>query len=213
MGKPQGNYPWPWSIYRYLPGESIASTQMNNLNHLAVSLAEFLSAFQAIDTSGGPLAGTHSFYRGDSLKVYDDETKGAIANLKKEIDVGAVTKIWDAALASTWEKPPVWVHGDLSAGNLLVQNGQLSAVIDFGQLAIGDPACDLAIAWTLFEGKSRETFRAALSLDDGTWVRGRGWALWKALITAANITTPSNYEANHCWKIIDDIIAYYKSGK
>ena len=87
---------------------------------------------------------------------------------------------------TTWSGSPVWVHGDVSAGNLLVQEGRLSAVIDFGQLTIGDPACDLAIAWTLFSGESREIFRAMLPLDADTWARGRAWTLWKALIIATS---------------------------
>ena len=99
----------------------------------------------------------------------------------------------EAALASTWQGPPVWVHGDISASNLLVQAGRLCAVLDFGQLGVGDPACDLAIAWTFFEGASRQAFREALPLDAKTWARGRGWALWKALIVASGLaeTTPS----------------------
>jgi len=91
--------------------------------------------------------------------------------------------VWDSAMASRWTADPVWLHGDVAAGNLLVRDGRLSAVIDFGGTAVGDPDCDLAIAWTLLSGRSRQTFRAGLRLDPGTWARGRGWALWKALIT------------------------------
>ncbi len=91
--------------------------------------------------------------------------------------------MWDTALASAWEQPPVWVHGDVTASNLLVADGALRAVIDFGCAAVGDPACDLVMAWTFFTGDSAEAFRHSLPCDDATWVRGRGWALWKALIT------------------------------
>src|SRR5205823_2761330 len=154
MGKPNKEYPWHWSIYHYLPGESAASATISNLNDFALSLAQFLVALQHIDATSGPLAGEHSFYRGGALTIYDTETRQAIANLKEKIDEAVVTEIWETAIATTWDKPPVWVHGDMSAGNLLVQNGTLSAVIDFGQLAVGDPACDLAIAWTFFKDKS-----------------------------------------------------------
>ncbi len=102
------------------------------------------------------------------------------------------------------------MHGDISLGNLLVQNGILSAVIDFGGLAIGDPACDLAIAWTFFQGESRKAFRAKLALDEGTWARGRGWALWKALIIAAGICETNAIEGKDCWRIIDEVIADHK---
>jgi aminoglycoside phosphotransferase (APT) family kinase protein len=100
--------------------------------------------------------------------TYDTETREAIAILGDAIDHKAATAVWNTALASTWQSSPVWVHGDIAVGNLLVQNGQLSAVIDFGGLGVGDPACDLAIAWTFFTGKNRDAFRAALPLDNAT---------------------------------------------
>ena len=106
----------------------------------------------------------------------------------------------------------MWVHGDISAGNLLLQGGKLSAVIDFGQLAVGDPACDLAIAWTLFKGESRDLFRSKLSLDAGTWARGRAWALWKALVVAAGSTNPNNFESARSWRIIAEVLADHESG-
>jgi aminoglycoside phosphotransferase (APT) family kinase protein len=134
----------------------------------------------------------------------------AYASLKDRIDTAAATEVWESALLTSWEKPPVWVHGDISAGNLLVQNGKLSAVIDFGQLAIGDPACDLAIYWTLFHGKSREAFKKALPLDKGTWARARGWTLWKALVVAAGLTNPNNSESQQCWRIIDEVLSDHK---
>jgi aminoglycoside phosphotransferase (APT) family kinase protein len=98
-------------------------------------------------------------------------------------DTRGVTEVWETALnAPVWHGPPVWIHGDLQSGNLLVDGGRLSAVIDFGGLGVGDPACDLMIAWTLFTGESRDVFRAALTVDNATWARGRGWALSVALI-------------------------------
>lgn len=94
-----------------------------------------------------------------------------------------MTAAWEAALrAPEWQGPAVWVHGDLLFGNLLVERGRLSAVIDFGCLGVGDPACDVTAAWTLFSGEARDVFRAALSVDDATWARARGWALSWGLI-------------------------------
>lgn len=98
------------------------------------------------------------------------------------------------------------IENDTPSVNLLVKNGQLSAVIDFGQIAVGDPACDLVIPWTLFNGESRAAFCDILSLDAGTWVRAKGWALWKALITVANFTNPNNFEAERCWQIMNEIL-------
>lgn len=210
IGEPAEEYPWHWSIYRWLEGESAASAPIADLCNFATDLAHFLLALQNINPTDGPLSGPHSFYRGGPLKTYDTETRQAIAVLKGKIDVDTVTEVWETALATTWQETPVWIHGDISAGNLLVKEGKLSAVIDFGQLAVGDPACDLAITWTLFEGKSREIFRATLPLDPDTWARGRAWTLWKALIMAAGLTDSNAVEAREPWHIIDEVLAEHK---
>jgi len=210
LGEPMDIYPWKWSIYRWLEGDSVASTDIADLSEFAKALAQFLVALQSIDSTGGPLAGPHSFYRGGSLMIYDDEVKKALTSLKGKIDVELATQVWEAALSATFNKPPVWVHGDISAGNLLVQNGSLSAVIDFGQLAVGDPACDLAIGWTLFKGESRKIFQETLSLDEGTWRRGLGWTLWKALIVAAGDQNPNNAESLQCWRIIEELLTTHR---
>lgn len=211
MGQPTEEYPYKWSVYAFLPGESANSAAIANLTSFATTLAEFLVALHQIDSKEGPRPGLHSFYRGGALSIYDDETRQAIDILKNKIDVDIVTEIWQTALASAWQHESVWVHGDISVGNLLVQNGQLSAVIDFGQLVVGDPACDLAIAWTLFKGESRETFRSTLNLDNDTWMRGRGWTLWKSLITAASIIESNATEASEPWRIINEVIREYKN--
>ena len=206
VGMPALGYPWKWSIYRWIEGETASRGHIADLNELAKDLGRFLLALQSIDPTDGPLAGPHSFWRGGPLVIYDDETRKAIALLEGKIETGAATRVWETALQSTWKNTPVWVHGDISSGNLLLKEGKLHAVIDFGQLAVGDPACDLAIAWTLFKGQSRKIFRASLPLDAGTWARGRAWALWKALIVAAGFTNPNNAEAIQCFSIIDDVL-------
>jgi aminoglycoside phosphotransferase (APT) family kinase protein len=206
IGSPGEGYPWKWSIYRWLQGETAAVVLVDNLCDLAKSLAQFLVALERIGTVGGPISGPHSFYRGGSLKIYDNETRRAIEALDGRIDVNRAMDIWNSALSTSWNASPVWVHGDISAGNLLVQNGKLTSVIDFGQLTVGDPACDLAIAWTLLHGESREVFRSQISLDEGTWIRGEAWALWKALIVAAGFTNPNNTEAEQCWRVLEEIL-------
>lgn len=210
IGEPAAGYSWKWSIYNWLEGETAASSQIANLNDFATSLAQFLTALQCIDAKAGPLAGLHSFYRGGALATYDAEVKQSTAILKSKIDVDSVTEIWETALATTWQGLPVWVHGDISAGNLLVQKGNLSAVIDFGQLAVGDPACDLVIAWTLFRDESRKVFQKYLSLDSETWARGRAWALWKAMVVAAGLKNPNNAESTQCLRIIDEVITDHR---
>jgi aminoglycoside phosphotransferase (APT) family kinase protein len=210
VGKPAEGYPLHWSIYQWLDGETATIGRITNLSDFAISLGKFLIAFQSISSTGGPLPGLHSFYRGGNLAIYDDESRQAIAALKDKIDIVETVDIWEAALASKWSNTPVWVHGDISTGNLLVQEGRLSAVIDFGQLTIGDPACDLAIAWTLFKNESREAFRNTLALDSDTWVRGRGWALWKALIVYAQLPGTNHLEIENSKRILDEITRDYK---
>ena len=206
IGEPAGDYPWRWSIYRWIEGDTAAPERIADLSGFAASLAQFLIALQRINTTDGPGPGPHNFYRGGSLTTYDAETRQAIAALKGKIDVKAATEVWEAALKTTWDRPPVWIHGDVSAGNLLVKGGRLSAVLDFGMLAVGDPACDLSIAWTLFGGKSREAFRGMLPLDPGTWARGRAWTLWKALIVAAGLTKTNAAEAAQPLHVIDEVL-------
>lgn len=200
MGKPGASYPFHWSVYKWLEGDRASIERIANINEFAKRLAEFLTALQQCDATGGPAAGEQNFYRGGELAVYDAETRKAIKNLEVKEYTEAVTEVWDLALASTWQYPPVWVHGDIAVGNLLVNHGRLCAVVDFGQLGIGDPACDLVMAWTLFTGESRDTFRSTLNLDKNTWERGRGWALWKALCWAF----PGEKRVD--WRVIDEIL-------
>ncbi|PCE23984.1 aminoglycoside phosphotransferase [Paraburkholderia acidicola] len=184
-GMPDNGYPWSWSIYRWIEGEPAKAELIKDMNQFAGSLAEFLDALHQIDVEDGPLAGPHNFHRGGQLAVYDQEIREALIELRDHIDASAVERLWNVALQSDWQASPVWVHGDVAFGNLLVTDGRLSAVIDFGCSAVGDPACDLVIAWTQFSGTSRATFRNKLSFDNGTWDRARGWALWRACIVAA----------------------------
>ncbi|MFI5713333.1 aminoglycoside phosphotransferase family protein [Kribbella sp. NPDC051620] len=183
-GVPGEGYAFNWSIRRWLDGSTASLDRIDDLPGFAVSVASFIRALQRCDATGGPLGAEHSFYRGASPVHYDDGTRQALVELAGQVDVAACTEVWEAAISSTFAGPPVWFHGDIAQGNLLVVDGKLSAVIDFGTSGVGDPACDLVIAWTLFSGESREAFRRTVSQDEGTWARARGWALWKALITA-----------------------------
>ena len=212
MGVPADGYPWHWSVYRWIEGETASSGRIADLRQFATELAGFLVALQRIDATGGPPPGRHNFFRGGPLTVYDAETRQAIAALEGKIDADAVSAVWEAALKATWHGSPVWFHGDVAPGNLLVKGGRLSAVIDFGTSGVGDPSCDLAIAWTLFEGESREAFRAALRLDDATWARGRGWTLWKALITLAAHIDTNPLEAGRTRRVIDEVLADHEYG-
>lgn len=208
-GTPAEGYPWHWSVYRWLEGENATVARIDDLAQFATALARFLAALQEIDPTGGPQPGPHNFFRGGPLAVYDTETRDAVEAMRGRIDTDAVTAVWEASLAATWRGTPVWLHGDVSAENLLVGGGRLSAVIDFGCLGVGDPACDLAIAWTFFSGESREVFRETLRLDRAAWARGRGWALWKALITLAQHEHTNRVEAGKARRAIDAVLGDY----
>ncbi len=210
LGRPAEGYPWNWSVYPWIDGDAASDERIDDMNEFARDLAGFLVALQRIDPAGGPLAGAHSFYRGAPPQVYDAETRRAITTMGDEIDAAAATDVWEAALAATWRGPPVWFHGDVAVGNLLVKNRRLSAVIDFGCSGVGDPACDMTIAWTLLTGESRDIFRAALHVDDATWSRGRGWALWKALITLAEHMRVDPLKAEESRRVIGEVLADHK---
>jgi aminoglycoside phosphotransferase (APT) family kinase protein len=184
LGRPGQGYPWPWSVYRWIEGETSVAAPIASTVGYARDLAAFLTALQAIDAEGGPPPGQHNWWRGGSPGYYDEQTRQGIGSLDDEGEARAAHAIWEAALAGELAGP-VWFHGDIAPGNLLVRDGRLSAVIDFGTCGIGDPACDLAIAWTVFDGEAREAFRDAIVGDAGLWARARGWAMWKALLVWA----------------------------
>lgn len=205
-GSPGEGYPYEWSVRRWLTGETADPQRIANLPAFATSVADFLLALQRIDATDGPRPGAHNFHRGGPPAYYDEGTRRALVTLAGRVDTAAATAVWDTALASTSQAAPVWFHGDIASGNLLVVDGELAAVIDFGTSGIGDPACDLVIAWTTFSGDSREAFRSRVSQDPDTWARARGWALWKALIVLAETidTDPQVAAVNR--RVIDEVL-------
>ena len=208
MGTPGDGYPWSWSIYRWLEGERITDNQLADPEVAANQLAEFIIALHDIDSAGGPPPGEHNSGRGVPLADRDARVRAAIDSLEGLVDAAAVTKAWEAALNVTkWTRPPVWVHGDIQAGNLLCSDGRLSAVIDFGCLGVGDPAVDMIVAWNLFSGSTREVFRGAVSVDDATWTRGKGWALSAALIALPYYLHTNPAIVRSSWRTIDELLS------
>ncbi|CAM5363900.1 Aminoglycoside phosphotransferase family protein OS=Streptomyces tendae OX=1932 GN=GUR47_22995 PE=3 SV=1 [Streptomyces tendae] len=182
VGRPDFGYPWPWAVSRWVDGEMATVEALADSSDAAVQLAEFLSALQRFEPEKIPAQGMGESLAGQPLTARDPSTRAAIAEVDGVFDAVAMTELWDAAIsAPEWDGPPVWFHGDFHTGNLLTVDGRLSAVIDFGGLGIGDPACDLMIAFTLMSSRSRAVFRAVLGVNDATWARGRGWALTTAL--------------------------------
>ena len=207
MGQPGEGYPWTWSVYAWLDGEN-PSSEMADSGQMATDLARFIAALQRIDAAGGPPPGAHNSWRGVPLAQRDAQTRAAIASLSGDLDTSAATAVWEAALhAPVWSGPPVWVHGDLQAGNLLAQAGHLSAVIDFGCLGVGDPACDVMAAWLFLSAENREAFSAVLKVDDATWVRGRGWALSVGVIALPYYRTSNPILAGIARRAIDEALA------
>jgi aminoglycoside phosphotransferase (APT) family kinase protein len=172
-GAPADGYPREWGIYPWLEGENPREGD----DALAAGLAAFVEALHGVDLPGVPPAS-----RGSSLARWDEAARRGLAALAGVIDTDAAAAAWDAALAAPeWPGPAVWIHGDLMPANLLVVDGALTGVIDWEISGRGDPACDLMVAWNLLSAAGRARFRAELGIDDATWERGRGWALWTGL--------------------------------
>ncbi|WUH99455.1 aminoglycoside phosphotransferase family protein [Spirillospora sp. NBC_00431] len=216
VGAPGEGYPFPWSVYGWLDGEQVTLDLIDDPVEAAKELGEFVVALQGVDPSGGPAPERSNAFRGvpmgdpaDSLAV-EGRVRPGIAALEGVADVAAVTAVWESALAApAWDGPPVWIHGDLDMGNLLAAGGRLSAVIDFGTLAVGDPACDLLAAWTFLPAGAREVYRDVLGVDEATWARGRGWGLAAMLPPA---TDPANERNAFARQRIEELIADHRRG-
>lgn len=206
-GKATAEYPYSWSIVNWIDGQTVNKEFVSDIDIFARELAGFLQDFQAIDCQDGPIAGTHNFYRGGDLQIYDKETRQLLTLFSSTFDCVALTRIWEKALMTKWEGPPVWVHGDLVPSNMLLQNGQLTAIIDFGILGVGDPACDLSMYWTFFSESSRAIFKEQLGIDEATWTRAKGWVLWKTLLIYKENREQMNGEAIKARIILEGLVA------
>lgn len=181
VGTPSEPFPLPWSVYRWLEGEDAFVAPPVDLREAAGSLGRFVSALRLADPTGGPPS-----FRGGPVRTRDDYVQDAIGDLGADgtVDPHETRDAWEAVLAlPQWDGPSVWLHGDLLPGNLLTVEGRLSAVIDFGGMGVGDPACDLMPAWTMFTPETRSAFADAVGSDADTWARGRGWALCFGLMS------------------------------
>ncbi|ADB35790.1 aminoglycoside phosphotransferase [Kribbella flavida DSM 17836] len=215
QGKPSADYPHPWSIYRWLDGMTATAGRIADPVEFAVDLAGFLVALQNIDAVDGPQPGIHNWFRGGTLRTYDKLTQRALDELDGHVDVELAREIWARALGARWDGVDRWFHGDVAEGNLLLGDGRLAAVIDFGTCGVGDPACDLAIGWTLLTADGRQAFRDRLSVDAGSWARGRGWALWKALATCLyTYQDPADaVEFTGAQRVLAEIFSEYAGGR
>jgi len=205
-GEPDAGYPYSWSVYRWLDGTPAAIAPVADLGAFASATAGFLRALRAVDAAGGPAPGRHNFFRGGPLATYERE---ALDTLGDEVPRAEIEPVWEDAMRTEWDRDPVWLHGDVAVGNLLLREGRLGAVIDFGCSDVGDPACDCVIAWTFLSGPSRDGVHAELGVDADTWSRGRGWALWKAMITLVGHLERGAPEAAIARRDIERVLADY----
>lgn len=220
QGEPGEGYPFPWSVYRWIDGEDATPERLSDPRQAAHDLAGFLAALHRIDSTDGPPPELSNGFRGvpmgderDSCAV-ETRIRPKIAALKGLVDTDAVTALWESALkAPAWDGPPVWIHGDPVPANMLASNGKLTAVIDFGTMAVGDPACDLIAAWQLPSTEAREVFRATLPVDDATWARGRGWGLASVLPVPADLTDADPDHAANVRRKLDELLADYEAGR
>lgn len=192
VGRPGSGYPFPWSVRRWIDG-TVASRAGGDRTALAADVGRALRQLRAVPTDGqsGLEPGAHSFMRGARPSVYADEVVDALATLGGDVDQAACRRVWDTACSTAWTGPGVWFHGDVAPDNLVVDDaGRLSALIDFGTSGVGDPACDVVLAWTFLDTPARQVFHRELALDDDTWARGRGWSLWKALVMIVRNADP-----------------------
>ena len=208
LGAPCKEYPSAWSIVRWLEGEEATLERLDNPVEAARTLAEFVRAMIAIDATEGPAPGTHNFWRGVPLTSRDEMTRRSIGESEGLIDTEAVTQAWEHDLAApAWNGPPTWLHGDLAPDNMLLNDGKLSAVIDWGGLGVGDPATELLPAWNLFRGASREAFREAIGFDDATWARGRGLALSTGIVGLLSYNISIPVRAKRANDVIREVLA------
>lgn len=206
MGEPGEGCPWRWAVHSWLPGQEAAG-RIADFVEAADTLGRFVAALQRIDASGGPRSGPNNHMRGTPLADRNQRTREAIGQLE-EFDQAEVMAAWEDALESPpWEGAPVWVHGDLHAHNLLVQNGRITGVIDFACLSVGDPAADLMAAWTLLPACARQTFRERVEADDATWSRARGAALSLAAVALPYYRNRNPVLAELARRTIEEVLA------
>ncbi len=193
QGGPSAAYPWYWDVYTWVEGETVAVEDIDAVQ-AARDLAALVAALQQVDPTGAPAG------RGIPLAVRDEEVQESLSRFRGD---PRVRDEWERALAApAWQGAPVWHHGDLDARNWLVRDGRIAAVIDWGCIGVGDPACDVMVAWKLHSPAARDAFREALPTDDATWERARGWAVSQAVVALAYYTpenNPSLYGEAEAW--------------
>jgi len=183
QGRPGEGYPWFWEVHSWVEGDAVPVDELDPIQ-AASDLAALVRTLQQVDPAGAPPG------RGVPLARLDRSFHEWLATFPGD---PAVAGEWARALAApAWDGPPVWHHGDLDVRNWLVRDGRVSGVIDWGSMGVGDPACDVMVAWKLHSSAARDAFRDALRVDAATWERARGWAVWQAVAALAYYTPENN---------------------
>ncbi len=210
VGVPGCGFPWPWSVYRWIDGTPVTEQTVPDLVQFAADLAGFLSVLYTIDPAGGPPPGAHNFFRGEPLAVYDRQTHEALGALEGHVDTVLAAEVWRTALRATWQGCPVWFHGDAQPGKPAGQGRAALRGDRFRHLRRRRaPACDTTIAWTFLSGPASRVFRQRLPVDAATWIRGRGWAIWKAVQVLDGALDTAPEDAAFTTNVIDKILADY----
>ncbi|MBS0473291.1 MAG: aminoglycoside phosphotransferase family protein [Proteobacteria bacterium] len=208
LGEPGEGYPLPWSIVTWIEGEIAEPDRLADPHRFAIELAAFIRALRAIDLEGGPPPRQGNSGRGVPLSRRGAAMRAALAASQDVIDVRSAERIWEESLhAPQWNGPPCWIHGDLNPGNLIMREGRLAGVIDFGSFAVGDPACDLLAAWYALPAAARPVFRKMIEVDEASWSRGRGWALSMAVIALPYYRDTNPWMVRHALRVVSEILA------
>lgn len=214
LGHPCADFPWPWSVGSWIEGEPAELRSLANSTSAAEQLGGFVKALQSQDARSGPPPGPHNSLRGEALIARDQAVRRNLEDLADTFDRDRALAAWDAALdAGPHQGAPKWIHGDLLQSNLLLQHGRLVAVIDFGLLGAGDPACDFMAGWTLFDASARARFREAAAADEAAWSRGRGWALAFAAVAYPYYRTAAHPLASVAARTLNEVISSFAGGE
>jgi aminoglycoside phosphotransferase (APT) family kinase protein len=207
IGSPSDAYPGVWSVHRWLTGTHPSADALVDPRGLATDLAAFIDAFRRIDLPDRTPAYLGERRTRAAMISMDAPTRNAIGELDGLIDTRAAVASWDESLAAPYDGSEVWVHSDLTPGNLLVSaKGRLTAVLDFETCGVGDPACDLFPAWHLLPANLRDEFRTAVDVDDATWLRGRGRTLSQAVIVLAAHQDTNPARADYARHVISKVL-------
>jgi aminoglycoside phosphotransferase (APT) family kinase protein len=205
-GAPDDGYPYRWSIVRWIEGDN-PPCEVND-SVIARDIAEFVVALHTLDASNGPPPGAHNFWRGVPLVARDASMRERFDWLSDVSDISTIISAWETALKlPEWDEPPAWTHGDLQRGNLLIRNGRIAGVLDWSALAVGDPAGDFALAWSLLGPDARAAYREATTVDDATWARGRAWALIEGVLALSYYRGKNDALAQAGRRVIDTVLA------